>query len=33
MTLHDGLADLKSYFDGKGEHTDENLVCNPTVKC
>ena len=26
MTLHDGLADLKSYFDGHGDPTEEPLA-------
>ena len=26
MNLHDSVADLKSYFDGHGEHTESQLV-------
>ena len=28
MSQHDSLADLKSYFDGHGEPTEEHLPCN-----
>ena len=32
MALHDDAADLRAYFDGHGEITDESLACTCIMK-